>query len=102
MFSSPRCGFDRKEKELQNRERGREKEEGRKEETSLTLALLPSQIKNDSWGVGQAWGYRRRAFASMARALGGPGAKTLAEVMGKEPEGASRDYEWPGWPAEEE
>ena len=70
---------------------------------SLALALLPLLKKKNSWGVGQAWGYRRRAFAAMARALGGgPGAKMHAEVMGREPEGASRAYEWPGWKNEEE
>lgn len=69
---------------------------------SLLLFFRSSKKKN-SWGVGQAWGYRRRAFAAMARALGGgPGAKMHAEVMGREPEGASRAYEWPGWKNEEE
>lgn len=66
----------------------------------LAFSLFPRLIQKTffpSWGVGQAWGYRRRAFAAMARAVGGPGARKHAEVMAKEPEGASREYEWPGW-----
>ena len=68
--------------------------------TSLFLVFFPSskKSKKNSWGVGQAWGYRRRAFAAMARAVGGPGARMHAEVMRREPEGASRNYEWPGFP----
>lgn len=33
----------------------------------------------------------------MAEALGGLCAATHAEVMAREPEGASRAWEWPGW-----
>ena len=64
-------------------------------------SLSKKKSKINSWGIGQAWGYRRRAFAAMARAVGGPGAQMHAEVMAREPEGASRAYEWPGWEEEE-
>ena len=78
--------------------------------TTLTLADWMEQVESAAlkesehfgWGVGQAWGYRRRAFAAMARAVGGAGAEVYAEVMAREPEGASREYEWAGWEEEEE
>lgn len=49
------------------------------------------------WGVGQAWDYRRTAYAQMAALLGGPAAAMHAAVMAREPDG-QRDYEWVGWP----
>ena len=77
--------------------------------TTLTLADWLEQVeaaalkenRHFGWAAGEAWGYRRRAFAAMARAVGGPGAAMHAEVMAREPEGEGREYEWPGWPADE-
>lgn len=60
-----------------------------------TAAELPSA--HFGWGVGQAWGYRRTAYARMAALLGGPAASMHAAVMAREPDGA-REYEWAGWP----
>ena len=72
--------------------------------TALTLADWMQQVEDASrvasdyfgWGVGQAWGYRRRAYAAMAATLGGDAARMHAAVMAREPEG-SKQFEWVGW-----
>ena len=45
---------------------------------------------------------RQRLRAPAVGARGGAGAEVYAEVMAREPEGASREYEWAGWEEEEE
>lgn len=73
--------------------------------TALTLGDWLQQVEDAArvpspffgWGAGQAWGYRRRAFAAAAAALGGAPAAMHAAVYGREPEGAGRAYEWAGW-----
>ena len=38
------------------------------------------------WGVGDAWGYRRRAYRRMAELVGGPALAAYDETWAREPE----------------
>ena len=61
--------------------------------TLLTLADWLEQVEGAAllpntrfrYGVGQAWGYRRRAYARMAEVLGGEPQRLHAAVFGREP-----------------
>lgn len=74
--------------------------------TAMTLADWLQQVEDAAavpsdyfgWGVGQAWGYRRTAYAKMAAMLSGDAAAMHAAVMAREPkDGPSAGYEWTGW-----